>query len=77
MNPEQIDTNQMLQRAVDEIKMLRDSNRIMSIRLKMFDDMMQLANMEPPQRGYAHSIDFVQEIETYLKIKNERKDEQK
>jgi len=38
---------QLLQRALGEIKALRNQNRLMSARLEMFDNMMCLLHSEP------------------------------
>lgn len=56
----------LLANAVNEIQNLRRSNEKMSLRLKMFDDMMLVLNTRVERGGMCESPDVCWEITKYL-----------
>lgn len=59
---------QLLQDASNEIKNLREQNRVMAMRLEVFDSMLAVFNGRPPQRSMqTNSNDVLWWIEQYIK----------
>ena len=63
----------LLQRAINEIKQLRSQNSLMNARLDMFDKMMVLFHTQPAYAGGQMSPDLVWEMEKHLDSINENK----
>lgn len=65
----------LLEKAVEEIKQLRKSNQMLSIKVETFDKAVMLveAGSRLPQRGYSHESDLCKEIEDTLhRVKSDR-----
>lgn len=56
----------LLQRAANEIKCLRNENKIMAARLDTFDKMIAVFNAQPERQGGAFSPDVIYEIEKHI-----------
>ena len=56
----------LLQRAVFEIKILRNRSELMNARLEMFDNMMLLLHSKPATQSQGMSPDIIWEIEKHL-----------
>jgi hypothetical protein len=62
-----MDEKELLQRALSEIRGLRESNKLMAARLEMFDAVMSALHGQPAHnnKGYMHP-DIAFEIEAHL-----------
>ncbi len=60
------EASRLLQEAANEIKQLRAQNKLMKVRLNMFDDMMLTLHAKLPSQGEAMSPDLVFAIEKFL-----------
>jgi hypothetical protein len=56
----------IMEAAVREIDQLRESNKLMGARLRMFDEVMLLIRMQGPQMGTACQPDIAGEIRYHL-----------
>lgn len=65
---------QLLQEAANEIKALRMQNKLMAVRLEMFDNCMMLFNSRPIESGRGMSPDIVWEIEKRVVEQTSKKD---
>jgi len=57
----------LLRQSAHDIKFLREQNKIMKVRLDMFDDCMALLSVRVERSGQGVSPDLVWEIEKHIK----------
>lgn len=62
--------NALLQNAITEIQILRKQNYEQTLRLKMFDDVMKVFNVRPPEQGSSCSPDIVYELQKQISLNN-------
>ncbi len=57
---------ELLQRASNEIKQLRNQNQLQGVRLAMFDDCMKLLNAHQPSNAMGYGEDIAWAIDKHI-----------